>query len=426
MGRLYGSNQVNKNISSSGGRLFQSAPHLFQYNKEEEFKKLNQQRDLLAKQEAQQARVAQQAAAPQQNSFLSKPFWKQIFSPETIREIPSTITSAGGRLINAVKKLRDPEELLKKASFVAGGTIETAKNLTIPYAEKRYTSAVNQNNALTDQLLSRYRSEQDPQKKLQLRGLLEKQVNNAPKALDFSTSLNKTSKQIAADTAMAGLEWILPFVGGAAAEGATKAAPLLTRSLGDVVKSGVAKLATKEGLAAVAKPIATEAGYGALYGGLGALQQGETKAGKIAKESAKMAAIAPVLAGVLKLGARGASEVLTNIDKNIVQKPLRSITFDDLKSITRAIDESAAKSEKAAVVPPLEKAVPGEPPKLAEIPATEPKKIELRQANRPLNEANTRAVVTDTLAGKREDLRLDKPKAHKCHARYNYSSLPRR
>lgn len=237
--------------------------------------------------------------------FLKMPWWKQIFQPQVWNK---------DTLVQAVKEA--PKTIAKKSvDFIKDtakgtGTYQYTQDLYGATAGiKRYNKAVDQYVQLEDTILKKIRTEKDPKKKAHLFDILKSYQADAPKKEDFAPVLGKSNAQILGDAALAGLEIGGLFPAGAGAEAASKAAPIFSRPLGQVVKEAGAKLLTKEGALAAGKAIGKEAAAGAGYNTLGAISQGATKPGELAKSAAVGAATAPLLAGAMKLGARGVSEL---------------------------------------------------------------------------------------------------------------------
>lgn len=366
MGRLYGNNpQPSK--GASGGRLYKKNPQLFEYHPIEP-----------TPQPKPQVQQRQPVPVPSTRSseFLSMPFWKQIFQPEVRQEILPSIAKAAKKTADTVKSLATPEGFLKVGRLFGSGNVETGQNLAMPYANRLYQQSVQQQNQQVSNLLDRYQKETNPRKKQKIGEILKQYRGQTPQRTDFSQSFAKTTAQIYGDTAMAGLEFATSLLPGSiAGKAAESTAPILTRPLGQVLKEGAARLATREGAAALAKTVAPEAGLGALFGGIGAVQSGSTSPLKIAKESAKMAVLAPVLAGALKLGARGVSEIAVNLS-DIIDKPLRELKPADLTRITRSVEKISKETPKVEAVIPKEVKTEAALPDTAKLPeftkATEP------------------------------------------------------
>jgi hypothetical protein len=247
-----------------------------------------------------------QAESKKSSDFLKMPWWKQIFQPQVLnKDVLSQTVKEAPKVV--AKKAVD----FVKDTAKSTGTYQYAQDLYGATAGvKRYNKAVDQYVQQQDIILKKIRAEKNPTKKAKLFDILKEYQANAPKKEDFAPVLGKSNAQVIGSAALAGLELggALPL--GAGAEAASKAAPIFSRPLGQVLKETGARLLTKEGALAAGNTIGKEAVVGAGYNTLGAISQGATKPGEIAKSAAIGAATAPVLAGGLKLGARGVSELV--------------------------------------------------------------------------------------------------------------------
>lgn len=254
-----------------------------------------------------------QAESKKSSDFLKMPWWKQIFQPQVLNKdvLATTLKTTPGIV---AKKAKDfIKEQATGSPEWAIGTESAA-----PYALKLYKNSLNRFNEQTDIINKKIATEKDPERKKRLNKILEDHLANRPVKTDFNEALGWSKKQILAKGGLAAADILMALPIGGIIKGGVEAAtvaghsaPIFSRPLGQVLKETGTKLLTKEGALNAAKSIGSQAAIGAGYGAVGAVGSGVTKPQDIAKEAAKGAAITPLLAGGLHLGARGISELLS-------------------------------------------------------------------------------------------------------------------